>query len=85
VTVPIRIVRGAWIFARATALQVVTVGEGAVVAACAGVTQDVPAYAVVSGNPARVVGDRAYCLLRPQRRERREPRWVISGSRASRR
>jgi putative colanic acid biosynthesis acetyltransferase WcaF len=60
VTAPIRIGRGAWIFARATILPGVSVGEGAVVAACAVVTRDVPAYAVVAGNPARVVRQRTY-------------------------
>lgn len=60
VTAPIRIGRGAWIFARATILPGVSVGEGAIVAACAVVTRDVPAYAVVAGNPARVVRQRTY-------------------------
>lgn len=60
VTAPIRIHRGAWIFARATILPGVTIGEGAVVAACAVVTRDVPAYAVVAGNPARVIRQRDY-------------------------
>lgn len=60
VTGPIRISRGAWIFARATILPGVTVGEGAVVAACAVVTRDIPANAVVAGNPARSVRQRAY-------------------------
>jgi acetyltransferase-like isoleucine patch superfamily enzyme len=36
-------------------LKGVTVGEGAVVAADAVVVKDVPAFAVVAGNPARVV------------------------------
>jgi carbonic anhydrase/acetyltransferase-like protein (isoleucine patch superfamily) len=33
----------------------VTVGHGAVVAAHAIVTKDVPAYAIVGGNPAKVI------------------------------
>lgn len=33
----------------------VWVGDGSIVAACAVVAADVPPYAVVAGNPARVV------------------------------
>ena len=33
----------------------VTIGDGAIVAARAVVSRDVPPYAVVAGNPARVV------------------------------
>ena len=36
-------------------LKGVTIGEGAIVAAGAVVVKDVPAFAVVAGNPARVV------------------------------
>lgn len=42
-----------WIGANATVLSGVTVGKGAVIAAGAIVTKDVPPYAVVGGNPAR--------------------------------
>lgn len=42
-----------WIGARAIILSGVTVGDGAVIGAGAVVARDVPAYAVVAGNPAR--------------------------------
>ncbi|MCB9651657.1 MAG: WxcM-like domain-containing protein [Deltaproteobacteria bacterium] len=47
--------RGASIGANATILPGLVVGRGAMVGAGAVVTQDVPPYAVVVGNPARVV------------------------------
>lgn len=46
--------KGAWFGAGATVLPGVTVGRYAVVGAAAVVTRDVPDYAVVVGNPARV-------------------------------
>lgn len=52
---PVHIKQGAWIGAGATILPGVTVGEYAIVAAGSVVTKDVPDYAVVAGNPAKVV------------------------------
>ena len=55
---PVTIGDRAWICARAMVLPGVTVGEGAVVAAGAVVTKDVPPYAVVGGVPAKQVSER---------------------------
>jgi maltose O-acetyltransferase len=52
---PIVIEDGAWLGARVTVLPGVTIGAGAVVAAGALVTRDVPANHLVAGVPARVV------------------------------
>jgi acetyltransferase-like isoleucine patch superfamily enzyme len=45
----------AWIGFAASVLKGVTIGEGAVVAACAVVTKDVEPYTVVAGSPAKFV------------------------------
>jgi virginiamycin A acetyltransferase len=47
-----------WLGYSALVLPGVTIGHGAVVAAASVVTRDVPPYAVVAGNPARVVRSR---------------------------
>lgn len=44
-----------WIGDKATILAGVTIGDGAVIAANAVVTKDVPAYCVAAGNPARII------------------------------
>lgn len=54
---PIRIEDDVWIGFNAAIMKGVTIGRGAVVGAGAVVTHDVAAYAVVVGNPARVVGE----------------------------
>ncbi|QLZ59687.1 CatB-related O-acetyltransferase [Citrobacter freundii] len=46
---------GCWLGMRAMIMPGVTVGEGAVVAAGAVVTKDVPPYAIVGGNPAKII------------------------------
>ena len=45
-----------WIGDKATILPGVTIGDGAVIAANSVVTKDVPAFALMVGNPARRIG-----------------------------
>lgn len=49
----------AWVSCRVVILPGVTIGEGAVVAAGAVVTKDVPPYSIVGGAPAKVIGERS--------------------------
>lgn len=44
-----------WIGTSAIILRGVTVGEGAIIGAGSVVTKDVPPYAIVGGNPARII------------------------------
>ncbi|MDP9016981.1 MAG: N-acetyltransferase [Candidatus Eremiobacteraeota bacterium] len=53
---PTHVRRGASIGSNATILPNLTIGEFAMVGAGAVVTQDVAPFAIVAGNPARVVG-----------------------------
>ncbi|MGA8260840.1 MAG: hypothetical protein WB783_11550 [Arenicellales bacterium] len=55
---PIRIGAEAWVCAQALVGPGVNVGEGAVVGAGAVVMEDVPAWHVVRGNPAKFVKER---------------------------
>ena len=52
---PIVIEDNVWVGEYAAILKGVTIGTGAIVASHAVVTKDVPPYAIVAGNPARVV------------------------------
>lgn len=52
---PITIGRNVWIGSHATVLPGVTIGDGAIVAAGAVVTKDVPANMMVGGVPAKVM------------------------------
>ena len=53
---PTLVKKGATIGANATIICGVTIGEYALIGAGAVVTKDVPAYALVVGNPGKVVG-----------------------------
>lgn len=55
---PVTIGNDVWIAARAIVLPNVRIGDGAVVAAGAVVTQDVGSWTVVGGNPARILKKR---------------------------
>lgn len=52
-----RVKRRASIGSNATIVCGITIGEGALVAAGAVVTKDVPPFAIVAGVPAKVIGD----------------------------
>ncbi len=54
---PTLVCRGASIGSHATILAGVTISSRALIGAGAVVTRDVPAFAIVAGNPARIVGD----------------------------
>lgn len=47
-----------WIGRKVSVMSGVTIHNGAIVAACSHVVKDVPPYAIVGGNPARIIGYR---------------------------
>lgn len=54
--VDIEICDDVWVGARVTILRNATrIGKGAVIGACSVVTKPVPDYAIVAGNPARII------------------------------
>ena len=61
ITRPVEVANGAWLGAKALVIGGVTIGANAIVAAGSVVTRDVPAAAIVAGQPARLIGERR-CL-----------------------
>ncbi|WP_286209140.1 CatB-related O-acetyltransferase [Azospirillum sp. A1-3] len=55
---PVTIGNDVWIGDGASILSGVTIGDGAVIGACAVVSKDVPPYAIVAGNPAKIIRKR---------------------------
>lgn len=55
---PVTIGDDVWIGTRAIIMPGISVGKGAIIGASAVVTKDVPEYAIVCGNPAKVVKSR---------------------------
>lgn len=47
--------KGCWIGARAMIMAGVNIGDGAIIAAGSVVSKDVPKYAIVGGNPAKII------------------------------
>jgi len=64
-----------WIGYGAVVLTGVEIGRGAVVAAGSIVTRDVPEYAIVAGNPARVIGARLPDSERRRHEDQLGHRW----------
>jgi len=58
IVAPITIEDYVFIGANVTVLSGLTIGEGAIVAAGTVVSKDVPPYAIVGGNPMKVIGER---------------------------
>jgi acetyltransferase-like isoleucine patch superfamily enzyme len=69
--------KGAQIGVNATILPFVTIGERAVIGSGSVVTKDVPAGAVVYGNPARQHGDisELRCIVEPKLTDKPYPDW----------
>ena len=58
ITKNVNIEDNVWFGNNVTILGGVTIGEGAIIQACSLVTKDVPKYAIVGGNPAKVFKSR---------------------------
>lgn len=74
---PIVVGDRAWLSFRSTILPGVTIGEGAVVAAGAVVTQDVPPYTIVGGVPAKIIGSRSPDVRYSWTKARKNAPWFL--------
>lgn len=70
----VRVDKDVWIGFGAILLSGVSIGRGAVIGAGAIVTRDVAPYAIVAGNPARVIGERFDVEERTLHEQRMESR-----------
>ncbi len=73
---PIVIGNDVWIGARVIVMDGVKIGDGAVIAAGAVVTKDVPPYAVVGGIPAKIIKYR--CSIEKIIKYRESEWWALS-------
>ena len=66
---PVTIGDGVWIGFGSLIMKGVTIGDGAIIASHSVVTKDVPPYAVVGGNPAKVIASHEGILEAEQARD----------------
>ena len=71
---PIEIGAQAWVCADAFVGPDMKVGEGAIIGARGVAVKDVPAWTIVAGNPARVIGERRLRPVEGQVQEKAVPR-----------
>tara|TARA_R110002020_G_scaffold434476_2_gene644602 strand:- start:10896 stop:11465 length:570 start_codon:yes stop_codon:yes gene_type:complete len=60
-----------WTGVNVTILSGITIGEGAIVAAGSIIVKDVPKYAIVGGNPAKIIGFRDVNEFKTLKRQKR--------------